>query len=463
MGHGKNSVEKARGGFFFKRVVLTVGLTALAVLAGCEPKSPVPPTGIQPVWKERLTEANGPVGVDSANLLLVTRDYSPRVVALDPETREERWHFDFPDRHRFYFIGQGDGIAVASASNWEDDSKPSQTYGLDAASGRELWRFAGFDGVPEIRGGRLVAQLTVKDKPGVVYRALDLKTGKELYKFSSDPADWKATVPDISNCFGMLSRDGLGALVMTKGKKSAAQVYFFDGSTMTPKGVPVTLQNGDGADAYIDAATLYWATFTATEKAKLILQAFELQTGRKKWQVELPGPTAALGNSPKFIGFANGLVVLADHEETMYGLDAATGATKWTTPISAIEQTELDEIVRDGGRNFIVSADPLKSKTVVVRDAADGKELWKGTFPEPELTRRMEARNGRLYIWTERSELVSRYLNVQRQVYSALYAFDLQTGKLAWRHVGETIDSVDYFKDWVLIRAKKEMLALPGK
>lgn len=456
MGHGKRS-----GDFFFKRVVLAVGLTALAVLAGCEPKSPVPPTGIQSVWKERLTEANGPVGVDSANLLLVTRDYSPRVVALDPETREERWHFDFPDRHRFYFIGQADGVAVASASNWEDDSKPSQTYGLDAASGRELWRFAGFDGVPEIRGGRLVAQLTVKDKPGVVYRALDLKTGKELYKFSSDPADWKATVPDISNCFGMLSRDGLGALVINRGKKSPAQVFFYDGNP--PKGVPVTLQNGDGADAYIDAATLYWATFTATEKAKLVLQAFELQTGRKKWQVELPGPAATLGNSPKFIGLANGVLVLADHQEQMFGIDAATGATKWKTAMPAIDNTDVHQIVRDGGRNVIVSADPLKSKTVTVRDAADGRELWKGSFPEPELTRRIEARNGRLYIWTERSELVSRYVNIQRQVYSALYAFDLQTGRLAWRHVGETIDSVDYFKDWVLIRAKKEMLALPGK
>jgi outer membrane protein assembly factor BamB len=460
---GNGGFQRIWGGFFFKRAVLAGCLTALTVLAGCEPKSPVPPTGIQPVWKERLTEANGPVGVDSANLLLVTRDYSPRVVALDAETRKERWHFDFPDRHRFYFIGQADGVAVASASNWEDANKPTQTYGLDAASGRELWRFEGFEGVPEIRGGRLVAKLTVKDKPGRVYRALDLKTGKELYKFSSDPADWKATVPDISNSFGMLNQDGLGALVITKGKKSPAQVLFFDGSATTPKGVPVTLPNGDGADSYIDGSTLYWATFTATEKAKLILQAFELQTGRKKWQVELPGPAAALGNSPKFIGLANGLVVLADHQEKMYGLDAATGATKWTAPISAIEQTEVDEIVRDGGRNFVVSADPLKSKTVIVRDAADGRELWKGTFPEPEIAKRIEARNGMLYIRTEQNELVSRYLNVQRQVYAALYAFDLKDGKLAWRHVGATIDSVDYFKDWVLIRAGKEMLALPGK
>lgn len=458
MGHGKHG-----GGFFFKRAVLAVGLTALAILVGCEPKSPVPATGIQPVWKERLTEANGPVGVDSANLLLVTRDYSPRVVALDPETRKERWHFDFPERHRFYFIGQADGVAVASASNWEDDSKPSQTYGLDVASGRELWRIAGFDGVPEIRGGRLVAQVHIKDKPGVVYRALDLKTGKELYKFSSDPADWKATVPDISNSFGMLNQDGLGALVITKGKKTPAQVLFFDGSATPPKGAPVTLQNGEGADSYIDGSTLYWATFTATEKAKLVLEAFELQTGRKTWRVELPGPAATLGNSPKFIGTANGVIVLADHQEKMYGFDAATGATKWTAPISAIEQTELDEIVRDGGRNFIVSTEPLRAKTVIVRDAADGRELWKGAFPEPEIAKRVEARNGRLYIWTERSELVSRYVNIQRQVYSALYSFDLQSGKLAWRHVSETIDSVDYFRDWVLIRAKKEMLALPGK
>lgn len=447
----------------FKKTTTSVCFLLFVLLIGCEPKSPVPPTGIQPVWKERLTEANGPVGVDSANLLLVTRDYSPRVVALDPETRKERWHFDFPDRHRFYFIGQADGVAVASASNWEDDSKPSQTYGLDVASGRELWRAAGFDGVPEIRGGRLVAQLTVKDKPGLVYRALDIKTGKELYKFSSDPADWKATVPDISDCYGLLSRDGLGAMVLNRGKKSPTQVFFHDGSATPPKGVPVMRASGDGADAYIDATTLYWATFTATEKAKLILQAFELQTGRKKWQIELPGPAATLGNSPKFIGLANGLIVLADHQEQVFGIDAETGATKWKTAMSAIGNTDVNEIVRDGGRNFIVSADPLRSKTVIVRDAADGKELWKGAFPEPEIAKRIEARNGRLYIWTERSELVSRYLSVQRQVYSALYAFDLQDGKLAWRHVGERIDSVDYFKDWVLIRAGKEMLALPGK
>ncbi len=447
----------------FKKTTASVCLLLCVMLVGCEPKSPVPPTGIQPVWKERLPEANGPVGVEAVNALLVTRDYSPRVAALDPETRKERWHFDFPERHRFYFVGQADGVAVASASNWEDDSKPTQTYGLDVGTGRELWRVAGFDGVPEIRGGRLVAQLTVKDKPGILYRALDLKTGKELYKFSSDPADWKATVPDISNCFGLLSQDGLGALVITRGKKSPAQVLFFDGSATPPKGVPVTLRDGDGADSYIDAATLYWATFTATEKAKLVLQAFELQTGRKKWQVELPGPAATLGNSPKFIGLANGLLVLADHQEQMYGIDISTGATKWKTAMPAIDNTDVNEVVRDGGRNVIVSADPLKSKTVTVRDAADGRELWKGAFPEPEITRRVEARNGMLYIWSERSELVSKYVNIQRQVYSALYAFDLQSGKLAWRHVGETIDSVDYFKEWVLIRAGKDVLALPRK
>lgn len=136
---------------------------------GITTESAVPSNGISTAWSVDLdSAASSTISVGNDLAVLGTQDGT--VLALDPETGDERW--------RFETTGEINGTPAITNGHVFVGSKGSRLYAIAADTGDEVWEFRGED---DRIGPPTVANGTVFVNSGRCF-ALDPETGDQLWK-----------------------------------------------------------------------------------------------------------------------------------------------------------------------------------------------------------------------------------------------------------------------------------------
>jgi serine/threonine-protein kinase len=312
----------------------------------------------------------GPISVVSASGTLYAA-IGPDVVALDPETLEERWHFATDSSFSVYqaIPAVVDGVVYTGTNE--------HAFAIDAESGAEIWRAPL---TPELGGtgpttvadgvvylpttGSLVAldaatgevrwsfpiddgvhtAATVAD--GVVYiggydevfHAIDAETGGELWKWEADDI-FSATAAVVDGVVYVASVDGI---FTARDAATGDELWryeaedFIESSAAVVDGV-VYVGEGAGYLTALDAATgaVLWQVFVDQEREDAVrtsptvvdgvvyavadggmVAAFDATTGDVRWQLRiLDDPRVTMGGEPHvadgrvYVGYRGGALV----------------------------------------------------------------------------------------------------------------------------------------------------------
>lgn len=132
----------------------------------------------------------------------------------------------------------------------------------------------------------------------------------------------------------------------------------------------------DASPALGDDGTLYVNTQPTDSKKESALCALATLDGKTKWCRALPGqpwgqPLHAAGLLLVTTGLGQVGPLLPSDEGWAHGLDAATGAVRWTVKLPTMAL--LQGALTGGGKLFVLS---LKRGTLMALDAATGRTRW---------------------------------------------------------------------------------------
>jgi outer membrane protein assembly factor BamB len=260
------------------------------------------------------------------------------VIARDLATGAPRWTARVGlERVEGANILSRGGVVVASVVR--------HTVGLDAATGRELWRYLaprdvglGSDGNP---GVVAASYLDADDQTvyvpawGASVSALDLRTGAVRWVWQPDRA------PTDTAAAGRFRSGSMGARV--------------SGDTVFATAWHDLVGNGVRSEAW--------------------LLALDRATGRELWRAVLPNARGgAVFGAPALVGR---LAVFNTSEVRVYAVDRATGALAWQFRADSTRLTPSSQVEASGDAVYVDGGD----SHVYALEARDGRVRWRGAFP----------------------------------------------------------------------------------
>ena len=160
-----------------------------------------PAGGPRVVWKKKVGEGfSGPVVAGKKVVLFHRLNQEEVLTAWDRSTGSNLWQYAYPSQYRDAY-GRGDGpraTPAVSGGRVVSMGPDGQMVCLALEDGKKVWTrngekefgarqgFFGLSSSPLILGERVVMQIGGTGNAGVV--ALDLQTGKELWRSGSDEA-----------------------------------------------------------------------------------------------------------------------------------------------------------------------------------------------------------------------------------------------------------------------------------
>ncbi|MGW4246372.1 outer membrane protein assembly factor BamB family protein [Nocardia sp. NPDC004722] len=259
------------------------------------------------------------------------------------------WKYPVDGRVQGLRSGSG-GVVVESESG---------LAGLDARSGRELWRAAiDTPGIARAACFWNDALVVCETGPDGVNRAvaLDLATGERKWTF--DAPDGAA----LAGAFG--TRDGALYLIATGNGGREAWAVDLRAKSVRWR-VPCATE---------ELVVPVGGTLLYSEKpgSGSDLAALDQATGATVWSRAADSGIAAttLGS-----GLVDGAVLATDGVHTVSGLDPKTGAALWTTPTLAYP---VDILLGGGDAYYLCDGDKLHA----MRPGTDAAALWTLTIPD---------------------------------------------------------------------------------
>ncbi len=272
-----------------------------------------------------------------------------KVIARDAETGARRWSATVGAPNESVagnnIVSRGGVVAVAV---WH------HTVGLDAATGRELWRYVapldtGF-GSRGQQGQVAQSHLDADDQTlyvpawGASVAAVDLRTGARrwvwqpgraptdtaasgrLYRSGAEGVRVDGDLVFVTAWHWIIPYGGAGegwlvALDRTTGRERWRVTLPSWGGNSTVTGPPSVYQN------LVIASTYYGATY-----------AYDRGTARLVWQLEAPERKLTPGAAPEVYGDA---VYVDGGDSHLYALDARTGAVRWRSAFSTQATQDL--------------------------------------------------------------------------------------------------------------------------
>jgi outer membrane protein assembly factor BamB len=279
-----------------------------------------------------------------------------RIVSLDAATGAIAWKRELSPGLCGVGGWVGDGAGVVFARDG------AAVTGLDAATGKALWRRSGNAGI----GGY------TNDAADL---ALDVEGGRLVARSRSDGAPRWTVTPDRGN--GQLvvgpTVDGTYAYVIVWGDTIEIAAYALSDGHLVWRGSPSGARIEGFSFPEGDGSGLAMAVSSATQDGYTII-ALDPATGRQLWQSATDdyrsAPLVAAGTVYASAGSSDG------GPGRLVALDALTGAVRWELP----EATENDPLAVDGGVVFAAGEGRLEAV-----DAATGGVRWqaplgKGAF-----------------------------------------------------------------------------------
>lgn len=263
-----------------------------------------------------------------ANGVLYITSKSGDLVAIDAITGKQRWQYQLGD----YVVRSSPAVAdgtvyVGGGFN---------LYAFDAATGAVRWKFpmhyAG-QSSPTVAGG----QVFIGSQEGYLY-AVDAKSGALNWQLDTDGLVFAS--PSISGDNLIVGTDGGNLICVGMATGNVVWRQTLDGPVYASAAV-------DGSAAYVTASNGFTYRIATAD-------------GTTVWRAPYGGDVSpALGT---------GVVAVAAKDGGVYGLDPATGGTKWLFPAGA---TSLAAPV-SAGAYFIVGGD----RNLYAIDAKTGARAW---------------------------------------------------------------------------------------
>ena len=238
------------------------------------------------------------------------------LVALDPDTGEEKWRFEAGVTETSPLVVDG----TVYFGSWD-----RRIYALDADTGTEQWSYATGDQVKSavaFRDGTVYAG----SYDGRMY-ALDAKTGEERWATSGRSGLFGSgrfySTPALA--YGRVYVGNIDGRVYAFGAKSGDVIW----------------SRSTGGFVYSSPAIFEKTVYIGSYDGNLY--AFDAATGDTRWAFAAGG---AISGSPTVMG---GLVYFSTLEGQTYAVDAASGEQVWT-----FDDGEYTPLVTDGRRAYIV-------------------------------------------------------------------------------------------------------------
>jgi len=318
------------------------------------------------------------------------------VYSLDAKTGCVVWRFAQPVASRTtVVVGPAPGVAPSGTAAYFGDLS-ANVYAVDAASGALLWKTrvdphprAVLTGSPTLWNNRLYVPVSSWEEGTAAagqyscctFRgsvvALDAATGQMRWQAF---AITRASAPTGRNRSGTQMYGPAGAAVWSAPTIDAKRrrLYFTTGNSYTDIG-------DDGSDAVIAvdlvSGQIVWRTQMLHGDNSLSF----CSRGRP-----LPNCPTTLGHdydfgaSPILMTLPNGedVVIAGQKSGTVFGLDPATGAIRWSTPVGVggfLGGIEWG-MATDSTRLYVANADAITTETgrpgLFALDPATGKDLW---------------------------------------------------------------------------------------
>jgi len=291
------------------------------------------------------------------------------------------------------------------------------TFAYDAATGRLLWRAPG-----HLRAGPVTdGQWVYTANTGVGLSAFNLKTGKLA---------WTVADAETANSADLLLYDGRVFVVgdhgklrvydSASGKALWAHEYSPGGYLASCPTTPV------GADGLV-----YYAGGDVNPPSQVFLWALNAVTGEVVWRQSIKrNRDDRYGSCVTPVAVGAGVVTVASGH-VMLGLDARTGVERWRKPVErrvdgVAEPRGLSAPFVHGNRVYAIFEEGL-----IGWDVASGRQEFEfaGNFPASNYHRMLALTDGVGYFI---ANLEQPKAQGNRQGF--LYAADLATARLLWRH-----------------------------
>ncbi len=287
------------------------------------------------------------------------------VYAFDLRTGRRRWFF--PTSNDVNGLAAADGVIVATGDE-------GTVWGLDSASGAEVWSFAA--GSPVFTNPLIVGDLiVVGDFSGVLW-GLGLD-GRQRWRAQLDGAIRGGAASD-------------GRIVYAVGDPGTAAAFTVDGFELWRMRVGHPKAEDEGESSQTDPVTVFAAPTVTGDKLIIsyvfeggptpALVALDRYVGTPAWRATDPSRVAenfaSLRNSPARYG--ESLIFASSLSEGVQALDAATGRVIWgsRSGISCERQWASPVVVKD------LVLLPRPDGALHAYDATDGEPVWRFA-PEP--------------------------------------------------------------------------------
>jgi outer membrane protein assembly factor BamB len=283
---------------------------------------------------------------------------------------------------------------------------------------------------------------------------------------------WKAEVPLHGESSPVLWD---GRLYLTGADEKRREVYCYDAADgkLLWKQPVATPQASRAEPPEVMDETGYAASTPVTDGRRVVAMfangevAGFAADGKPLWSRHLGTPRNVYGHATSLAMWRHLVLVVFDQGEAedelskVLALDAATGATVWSTPRPVPNSWVSPIVIEAAGKpQLITSADPW----VIAYDPATGKELWRVECMQGDVACSPSFANGLVYVanegaclaaikpdgsgkvvwkWDEGSlpdmcSLLTDGPRVYMVTYGILQAFDALAGKQLWEHDFET-------------------------
>lgn len=285
--------------------------TAVYISDQGERLSAVDPRTGKLLWQLRL--AGMGTGAALAGGTIYTGGSAGYVHAFDAATGTERWTMKITSDSEMP-LGLTVGNGVVYVSTWRFTDHTSHLFALRAATGTTLWTvaFDGYIGAPTIMGGQLIAawsksELAADRERGALY-ALRAGDGATLWQTPMPGRPY--TQPLVVGDSVYMSTE-IGYVVAYDAQTGAERWRY------QPPHSEIGLSTLDTADGLI---------FVCVQRT---FYALSVTDGALRWHVTVAGSSDRNHQQYAPTVIHGMLYALANNDETLYALDAATGGELW--------------------------------------------------------------------------------------------------------------------------------------
>lgn len=435
-----------------RHLAVALILSALVAAGGCAGERSGLRSTAKEAWTFRGHALLSAVPSEPESVLLVAAESPQRVVALDAASGRELWTVEAGGRN---LIADGGVTLAQAAATFTRDA--AEVVALDTRTGAELWRTSRWRAYPApwLRAGMAIG-LTV-DR---TYEAVDARTGERIFAVDPAPKIPPSDLPPYRDDRG--ERDGWGPAALTgsgrlayRGPGAALVVVDFRTKTVSEIAAP-EMGERRGIVALGEQVVVVGTQGSGRDSDSYLIQGFDLAAGTLTCSKRVAGRTAdGVEAGPKGAVLILDSAARGDQRRAARVFDATTGEE----PSPESYDVPGRSGPRCGGPFGDVAVYRVGPRLTAF--AVPGwRRVWEADTGDPDDDDRqpIAAASGVVFMKTDTT--TTRY-GGSFVSESRITAFDLGTGALLWRYVGDDVRDITAIGTLAIGVGSDRIVALP--